>query len=460
MLAVVAAEARAFPAGVVALVGVRWGAVDVDLARLDVVGHLHGGTVVLGEYHRSKAKLVVVGQLQGFIHIGVGQHRQYRAEDLLLDDFHVLAAVGQQGRWVEVSGARGNLAAGRQGGAVVDGSLDHLVDVEAGVLVDQGPHVVRVLGTIAEAAGFHVGLEQGDEGLGNGLVHVDPFDGGAQLAAVGGLGGHDLAGGLLEVGVGFDDGRRLAAQLQRRLGDVDLRVLQYLATGADAAGEGDHADPWVSTHGLGGGVVHAQDVDHPRRDLGRLDGPGNFEGRTRSVVARAHDHAVAGDHRRGNLAQQGEDGVVEGNQAGHHADRLPSEQQALVRGVAGHDIALDPSRPFGVVAGDIGRVYRLVGGVLEALARLFGQRPPNGLATLYQGVGQALHMYRPLGTGQPAPVLLGPGCDLDSFHRLGVGGGLDLAHHRSRGGAVDRDHAGLRDADKVVVDEIPIGAHG
>ena len=59
-------------------------------------------------------------------------------------------------------------------------------------------------------------------------MHVDSLDGGTQLAAVGGLGGHDLTGGLLEVGVGT----LIGAQDFLPQSDVDLTLAGILEVGS------------------------------------------------------------------------------------------------------------------------------------------------------------------------------------------------------------------------------------
>src|SRR4051812_11650388 len=52
VLAVVAAESRTFPAGVETLIRIGRRAVHVQLASFDLIGHTHGGAIVLRIKHR------------------------------------------------------------------------------------------------------------------------------------------------------------------------------------------------------------------------------------------------------------------------------------------------------------------------------------------------------------------------------------------------------------------------
>ncbi len=117
----VAAE-RAVGAEVVA-------AVDREGAGPDAAGHRE--RAVLAAEHRARQAVDrVVGDPHGVVVVVVGDDHEHRAEDLVLGDLAVGVDVGQQRRRIEV--ARVDLlAAGDQGGARLDGPLDHAVDLVA-----------------------------------------------------------------------------------------------------------------------------------------------------------------------------------------------------------------------------------------------------------------------------------------------------------------------------------------
>ena len=208
---------------------------------------------------------MVVGQRQRVVDVAVGQHTQHRAEHLLLHDLHVLAHLGQQGGRVEVAGAARQHAAAVQLGALRHRALHHGLDIVPRRGADQRPHVLWVRGTVANSARRQKGFELGHQGVVNALLHIDPLHRRAKLPAVGGFGSHDVAGRLVQIGVGGHDGRRLAAEFERHLGDVGLGVIEYAPAGIQTASEGDHGHLGVGAHGLGLLVAHGHDVDHARR---------------------------------------------------------------------------------------------------------------------------------------------------------------------------------------------------
>ena len=69
----------------------------------------------------------------------------------------------------------------------------------------------------------HPGDEALDEGVVDGVVHEEAVGRGARLAAVAHLGDHGALEGRVDVGVGEDDERGVAAELHAALEDVARR---------------------------------------------------------------------------------------------------------------------------------------------------------------------------------------------------------------------------------------------
>src|SRR6185503_3269307 len=104
---------------------------DPDHPRLDPAGNAGAALAVLGPDRGAEAELGVVGEVDRFL-LGVDDDdRQYRAEDLLVHDPHLVADAGEDGGGDVAAGLqpgwidRPAAALGRAGG---DRVLDQLDD--------------------------------------------------------------------------------------------------------------------------------------------------------------------------------------------------------------------------------------------------------------------------------------------------------------------------------------------
>ncbi len=120
----------------------------------------------------------------------------------------------------------------------------------------------------------------------------------------------------LQVGVGADDHRILAAELEGAGDEVPAAGLSHLAPGADAAGEGDLVDAGLDQRGARLAVA----LDHGEHALGQarlaeeLGEQPAGEGRH---LRRLHHHGVAGHHRLDAGVEREDEGAVP---RGDHAD--------------------------------------------------------------------------------------------------------------------------------------------
>ena len=105
-------------------------------------------------------------------------------------------------------------AAGHDRRAVGAGSLDEAVDALDLGIADERPEVRRGIERVADADALEELLRPGEERVVDGPGDVGPGRGGAVLAAVDERAGRRAARGRLDVGVGEDDERCLAAELE------------------------------------------------------------------------------------------------------------------------------------------------------------------------------------------------------------------------------------------------------
>src|SRR3990167_7889164 len=190
--------------------------VDPDDARAHVAGQAVGATEIAGPDAGGEAELRVVGHGQGFDFILETDHRGNRAEDFFLHDFHRVAVAFEQGRLVvpAVTVNLWALAAQAQfrpfGQGVGDQAFDH------GQLLRGGhrTHLAAVILRVADADALGTGDQALDELVIDLVLYQQARAGYAALPGGCIDAGDRAVDRTVQVGVGEDDIRRLAAQLQ------------------------------------------------------------------------------------------------------------------------------------------------------------------------------------------------------------------------------------------------------
>ena len=290
---------------------------------------------------------------------------------------------------------------------------------------DLGGRVARV----ANGQLARLGRQRGGELVGHGGVGHDALGGHADLALV-----HERAelGGrhrLVQVGVGQDHQRRLAAQLQQHALEVAGRVLGDQPAHARGAGEVDPAhgrvgDQLVDHVGGGVGLVGHQ-VHRAVGQPGVVQRLGDRRVRARAHLRRLQDHGVAEGQRGGHGARAQDHRRVPGRDAHHHA-RGPAHRH---RGQARH-VGRDHLAGHG---GGLGRgLLEHAGGQVavehapaERAAGLGGHDRGDVLRALAQQGGRLLQRRAPRGRGSGRPLAEGG--------RGGVDRGLRVLATRCRG---------------------------
>ena len=135
--------------------------------------------------------------------------------------------------------------------------------------MDQRPDLGRVVGRVADLDLAGRLDEQLDDPVVDRALDEDPAPGAAVLAAVVEDRVRRLAGEALEVGVGEDDVRALAAELEADLLHVVGGQPHDLLAGRRLAGEGDLADPGMAGDRRAGRAARAgDDVDDAGGEAG------------------------------------------------------------------------------------------------------------------------------------------------------------------------------------------------
>lgn len=270
--------------------------------RVEVRG-VHGGRKAVG-----RAVALLDGLLFG-LELGDGADG---AEDLLLDDLHVLSDVREDGGLDEVADVAVAVAAGGHGGtgllAVLNVSHDAVELQFRDLRSLEGGHVEWV----SDLVGLGALLEAGDELVVDALLHVDAGAGAAALAVVEEDTKVDPRDGVVNVGVVEDDVGRLASKLEGDLLQVGVGSgLEDLATDKGGAGEGDLVDIHVRGESGTGSLSEAgDDVDDSGREASLLDELGGEQGREWGLLGGLEDNGVTSGDGWANLPRPHEKGEV------------------------------------------------------------------------------------------------------------------------------------------------------
>ena len=430
--------------------------VDPDGAVAQGAGYALGAAGVGSVDGASEAVLGVVGDLDGLLLGGEGLDGHGRAEGLVVDTVHLAGCAIDNGRQVvhtsaQVGGAGAVLAVGvfAGGGAATGEDLGTLL----ARLVHVGGDLLAVLGgderaglrlLIGRAADLDLigALYQGvDEFIVQGLFHDDAGSCGADLAGVEEGAIEGVVHGDVEVGIGEDDVRVLATELERGALDGLSRILGDDLAGDQAAGEGDHVHVRVLGQRVAAVSASAGDeVAHAVRQAAFLEGGHEQHGGVRGELRLLEDEGIAGSQGRADLPGDLQQRVVpRGNQSAD-ANGLGVDARAQV-GILRVDYAAGLVLGQGAeVLEGVGDVIHIAQGFLVALAGIGGFGLSEKLLVLTDEIGHVddeLAAFGGRGIG-PLAVIKGFTGNLDGALGVLVGCLGDEAD----GGAIGRANDG------------------
>ena len=193
---------------------------------------------------------------------------------------------------------------------------------------------VEVVDGAADAQAVVAGAHRLHDAVVDAALDEDARGGRAGLAGVLDAGVDEVGQRRVEVGVGEDELRRLAAELERHRHDVRRRGGRDLAADRDRAGEGEVVDAGVGGEGGAGLLAEARhDVEGARRQVGLLGEAGEGERGQARLLGGLQHAGVAGGEGACDRAPDDLHRVVPGDDVAGDAVRLAQG----VDGVAGGD---------------------------------------------------------------------------------------------------------------------------
>ena len=167
-------------------------------------------------------------------------------------------------------------------------------------------------------------------------LHEDPAAGGAHLALVDENAEERAFDRRLEVGVGEENARRLAPELERQLLQRAGGRPHDLASGFRTAGERHLVDAWMRHEGRAGDASAGDDVDDAGRQPDLIQRRRQREDGQRSLLGRLEHDRAAGAERRRELPRRQQERKIPGNDLSGDANRLTKRQHEGVVGRRQH----------------------------------------------------------------------------------------------------------------------------
>src|ERR671913_2406904 len=181
-----------------------------DHSRLHATGDTQGAGAVLGPDRTREAVDGVIGLTDSVFFVLERNHRYHRAEDLFPCRLIVVRDRGENYGWVPEPGTFRRPAPDRHRRVFGDVGGDFLAVVGG----DQRPHLRRLVERVPDPETLYHGLHEREELVEGSFLDQDARAGAAILPGVTEDGDGRRSGGLLQVGIGEDNVRGLAPQLQ------------------------------------------------------------------------------------------------------------------------------------------------------------------------------------------------------------------------------------------------------
>ena len=313
------------------------------------------------------------------------------------------------------------MAAGCQLGAFRHADLHVALDGLELLPGDQGAHLVAFIQAGADLDGQRAADQLADEAVVDRTLYEQTRAGRAHFAAAGEDADESAVDSGLEVGVGEDDVRALAAQLEAHLLHVLGALAHDVLADLHAAREGHHV--YIRRRGEVVAYLSAGTGDHlhhASRQAHVIEDPRHLQAGERRYAGRLEDHHVAGGQRRSELPGRHEHGEVPGRDAGGDAYRLAHDHaQAVARHLQRLTVLLH-GEPSIVIEG-VGGVVHVDQRVRQRLAHLARLQDGQLLGALADLVGYLAQNSGPLYGRRARPRSLVERLASGAYGALGVG---------------------------------------
>ncbi|MEZ5416636.1 MAG: hypothetical protein R2708_04765 [Vicinamibacterales bacterium] len=426
-------------------------------AELQALGDAERRGQVVRPHVGGQAVAGAVGERDRLVDAVEAGHRQHRAEDLVAVERRVGREVGDDGGLVEVAlvAPVRPSAAGRHARAALAGARHHGLDTVALPGVDERAHLGLRVEAVADAQRADRRRDALREGAGRLLRHQEALRRDAHLTAVPELrrrrAGHDG----VEIHVGEDQHRGVAAQFEREPGDCLRRAVHEQLADACAPGEVNLGDGRVGEHRLAHRArIAVHEVDDAGRCAGLVQHARHVHAGERRVLAGTDDDGAAGGQRRAAGAGDVPGREVPRGDEADHAERLLQHDHPLVGGARGNHAAVGALALLGEPVEEIGRRQPLALGLDERLARLLHGGPGEGLDLGADSRRRAFEHRGPLVGRLPAPVGEGAAGGLDGAFAVGRAAVGHGGHDRFGGGVEDVPGAAVGRVLPGTVDEL------
>jgi hypothetical protein len=312
-------------------------------ARRDALTEPEDRLGIRGVDRRRQAVPGPVGQLDRLIQTAERRDAHDGAERLLQEDLVVRAdAVDDHRVVVQAFAVHPPGRAGQH--AVVRLNPAQILLVPLGELVVEQRPVQHVAVRVSDGGVLHGVREPGEELVVDVLVHDDGAEGGAPLARRAEPGEQGALHGQVEIGVRHDDHRVLAAELQA--GRLQVPAAQLADRPAHSAGAGEAhllhralAQREVESL-VRGRAVGEDDVQNSVGQPGRREQPEERVSRGGGVLRRLPHHGVAAQQCGHEVPRRDRHREVAGRDHGCDAHRDAEGEQALVRHLGRHGLAV------------------------------------------------------------------------------------------------------------------------
>ena len=383
--------------------------VHPDHAGVEPRGEGMGAGDVAGPQVGGQAVVHVVGDVQRFFFRVEGYGGEKGSEDLFPGNAHGPVRIPEK-RGFEVVPVRRvyrACAAGHQFGAffLPRGHVTQdLLEVQR---VDQGTQLRGRVEGVAQADPLHAFREPADEIVIDAPFQQHPAAGGAPLAVEAVDHEHRGVQGPVQVRVGEDDDRVLAAQFEMHAFEGFSALAHDGAAGPRVAHEADGLDVRVLGEGPPRGFADAIDhVDHARRDAGLVDQFGQAHGRDRAPFGGFVHHGAARCQRGRHLPRAEHEGRVPGRDDTDRSDRLSQGVVQVPSRRQGQPVrcALSTVREESEI---LGGARRGLGHEADGLARIASLQESDLLAMGFDQVGDPVQQSFSLGPVRIPPVSKG-----------------------------------------------------